>query len=90
MDEVLRLETRQRIFDVVRKHPGLSAREIQRALSLGWGETAYHLERMAEAEILRRERAPNRDFYFASGVNWDDRKYLVFLRLPSFRARGHG
>lgn len=85
MDEVLQLETRQRILDVVQKNPGLSARDVQRKLSLGWGETAYHLERMADAGVLRRERAPNRDFYFASEVNWDDRKYLVFLRGENTR-----
>ena len=86
MTEVLQLETRQRIFDVVRKNPGFSAREIQREAKLGWGETAYHLDRMAEAEVLRRERAPNRDFYFASEVTWDDRRYLVFLRGVATRS----
>ncbi len=80
MDDVLRLETRQRIFDAVSKNPGLSARDIQRLVGLGWGETSYHLDRMATAGVLRRERAPNRDFYFASDLTWDDRKYLVFLR----------
>lgn len=85
MDELLQLETRQRIFDVVQKNPGLSARDVQRTLSLGWGETAYHLERMAKTGVLRRERAPNRDFYFASEVGWDDRKYLVFLRGENTR-----
>ncbi len=86
MTEVLQLETRQRIFGVVRKNPGFSAREVQRQLGLGWGETAYHLDRMAEAGVLRRERAPNRDFYFASEVTWDDRRYLVFLRGEATRS----
>ena len=86
MAEVLQLESRQRIFDLVQKNPGLSARDIQRKLSLGWGETAYHLDRMSDAGILRRERAPNRDFYFASEVAWDDRRYLVFLRGENTRS----
>ncbi len=85
MDEVLRLETRQRIFDAVSRNPGISARDVQRQVGLGWGETAYHLERMANAGVLRRERAPNRDFYFASEITWDDRKCLVFLRGKSSR-----
>ena len=85
MAEVLRLETRQRIFGVVSKNPGLSARDIQRLAGLGWGETSYHLERLEDAGVLRRERAPNRDFYFASDITWDDRKYLVLLRGENSR-----
>lgn len=85
MDDVLRLETRQRIFGVVSKNPGLSARDIQRLAELGWGETSYHLERLVDAGVLRRERAPNRDFYFVSDITWDDRKCIVFLRGENSR-----
>lgn len=54
-------------------------------LSLGWGETSYHLDRMVQAGVLRRERVPNRDFYFAPGIASDDRKCLVFLRSENTR-----
>lgn len=80
MDEVLQLATRRRIHDAVEKHPGSSAREVQRLLSLGWGETSYHLDRMVQAGALRRERTPSRDFYFTPDLTWDDRKCLVFFR----------
>lgn len=80
MDDVLQLETRRRIHEAVERNPGSSARDVQRLLSLGWGETAYHLDRMVQAGALRRERAPNRDFYFTPDLTWDDRKCLVFFR----------
>ena len=41
--------------------------------------------RLEDAGLLRRQRAPHRDFYFASDITWDDRKYLVFLRGENSR-----
>ena len=84
-DELLELETRRRIYAVVGRNPGSSARDVQRVLGLGWGETAYHLDRLVEASLLRRERTPGRDFYFAREVAWDDRKSLVHFRRRASR-----
>ena len=47
---------------------------------MGWGETSHHLNRMVQAGVLRRERAPKRDFYFPTDITWDERKCLMFLR----------
>ena len=86
MAEVLRLGTRQRIFGVVSKNPGLSARDIQRLAGLGWGETSYHLERLEDAGVLRRERGGRRDYYFPATMTWEDRRLLQALRSPAQRA----
>ncbi len=85
MDDVLQLKTRRRIYDAVKQNPGWSARDIQRLLDLGWGETAHHLNRMVQAGALRRERAPKRDFYFPMDVTWDERRCFVFLRGENTR-----
>ncbi len=84
-DEVLELESRRRMYAVVARNPGSSARDVQRVLGLGWGETSYHLDRLVEAQLLRRERTPNRDFYFARDVTWEDRRSLVFFRRRTSR-----
>jgi len=86
MDELRDQPTRRRILDEVAEHPGSSAREIQRRLGLGWGETVYHLDRLARAGAVHRERGGRRDFYFAEGVAWEDRKLLRALQGPSERA----
>ena len=85
MDEVLQLKTRQRIYDAVKENPGSSARDVQRLEGLGWGETSHHLNRMVQAGVLRRERAPKRDFYFPMDVTWNERKCLMFLRGENTR-----
>lgn len=85
MDELVGQPTRRRILDDVEHHPGTSAREIQHRLHLGWGETAYHLDRLVRAEALRRERGGHRDYYFAADITWEDRKLLRALTSPTQR-----
>ncbi len=86
MDDLLAQPTRRRIFEVLEGHPGISAREVQRLAGLGWGETAYHLEQLTSAGILRRERGPRRDYYFPAAITWEDRRLLQALRSPTQRA----
>lgn len=85
MDDPLAQPTRRRIHDVVCRHPGASAREIQRLAKLAWGETAYHLDQLTRAGILRRERGGRRDFYFPAAMGWGDRRLFQALRRPAQR-----
>jgi predicted transcriptional regulator len=84
-EDPLALETRRRVYDVVRRTPGLSAREIQRQAQTGWGETAYHLERLEEGRLLHRERGGHQDYYFAASVPLGDRTLLRLARSSSAR-----
>lgn len=86
MDELVAQPTRRRIFEVVREHPGASAREVQRIAGLGWGETAYHLGQLTTAGVLRRERGGRRDYYFLAATTWEDRRLFRALRSPAQRA----
>ncbi len=79
-DDILLQRTRRRILEYLAGHPGVSAREVQRALQLGWGETAYHLDQLVRANAAQRERTGRRDAYFAPNVPWTDRRILVVLR----------
>lgn len=85
MDEILAQPTRQRIFEIVGAHPGASAREIQRLGGLAWGETAYHLDQMIRAGVVRRERGGRRDYYFRLDMTWEDRRVLLSLRSRTER-----
>jgi len=85
MDALLAQPTRRRIFDTVSKHPGASARDVQRLVGLGWGETAYHLDQLTRGGLLRRERGGKRDYYFAPGMGLDDRRLFQALRNSSQR-----
>jgi predicted transcriptional regulator len=84
-DAPLALETRRRIYEAVRKAPGLGGREVQRAAGTGWGETVYHLERLMASGLLHRERTGHQDHYFVATVPLADRSLLRFTRSASAR-----
>jgi predicted transcriptional regulator len=79
-DDIRLQRTRRRILEFVAVRPGVSAREIQRSLKLGWGETAYHLDQLVRADAVHRERTGRRDAYFDPSIPWADRRILVLLR----------
>ena len=86
MDEIRDQPTRRRLVEEVERHPGASARDLQRAVGLAWGQTSYHLERLITSGALRRERGGRRDFYFPTTLRWEDRRLLQALRSPTQRA----
>lgn len=76
---------RDRILEDIRRHPGSSGRDIQHRLDLGWGDVAYHLDRLARGELVRRERGGWRDYYFARELTLADRRIFQALRSPAER-----
>jgi len=84
-DDPLALETRRRLYEVVRRAPGIGGREAQRAANTGWGETVYHLDRLTDAGLLHRERTGHQDHYFVAEVPLADRRLLGLMRSESAR-----
>ncbi|HUZ80311.1 MAG TPA: winged helix-turn-helix transcriptional regulator [Thermoplasmata archaeon] len=84
-EDPLALETRRRIYDAVRRTPGLSGREAQRKAGTGWGETVYHLDRLTGSGLLHRERSERQDHYFVASVPLGDRRILRLMRSASAR-----
>ena len=84
-EDPLALETRRRLYEAVRRAPGIGGREVQRVTELGWGETVYHLERLADAGLIHRESSGHQDHYFVATVPLADRRLLGLSRSPSAR-----
>ena len=84
-EDLLALPTRRRLYEVVRRSPGIGAREVQRVAGTGWGETVYHLDRLTQAHLLQREKSGHQDHYFAAAVPLGDRGLLRLARSPSAR-----
>jgi len=84
-EDLLALPTRRRLYEVVRRSPGIGAREVQREAGTGWGETVYHLDRLTQANLLHRERSGHQDHYFVAAVPLGDRGLLRLARSPSAR-----
>lgn len=51
-DNLLELETRRDIYDLVRREPGIHMREIQRRLDLSIALTEYHLRQLVKSGLL--------------------------------------
>jgi len=84
-DDPLALDTRRKIYDAVRRAPGVGAREVQRVAGTGWGETTYHLDRLTNAGLVHRERGPFQDHYYIAAVPLADRRLLGLTRSASAR-----
>ena len=84
-EDLLALPTRRRLYEAVRRSPGMGAREAQRAAGTGWGETVYHLDRLTDAHLLHRERSGHQDHYFVAAVPLADRGLLRLTRSASAR-----
>jgi predicted transcriptional regulator len=84
-EDLLALDTRRRIYEAVLRSPGCGGREAQRAAGTAWGETVYHLERLADAGLLHREQSGHQDHYFAATVPLGDRRLLRLARSASAR-----
>jgi predicted transcriptional regulator len=84
-DDPLALETRRRIYEAVRKAPGIGGREAQRAAGTGRGETIYHLDRLTASGLLHRESSGHQDHYFVRSVPLGDRALLRLTRSTSAR-----
>ena len=65
MDEdVLELENRRKIYQLVSKFPGMYLREIEKKLGLAMGVLEYNISYLEKREILTVEREGNRKRYF--------------------------
>jgi predicted transcriptional regulator len=84
-DDPLALETRRRLYEAVRRAPGIGGREAQRIAGTGWGETVYHLDRLTDSGLLHRERSGHQDHYFVAAVPLADRRLLGMMRSVSAR-----
>jgi predicted transcriptional regulator len=51
-DEVLELDTRRRIYDIIRKHPGVHMRELERLTGYSVALVKYHLGQLEKYDFV--------------------------------------
>jgi predicted transcriptional regulator len=87
MDSTLDLESRRRIFELIRSRPGTYMREMERELGMQVGMLTHHIRVLTEAGMIRAEQEGNHLRYFPSeGFVLTERKALSYLRNRSTRA----
>ena len=82
MDEdVLELENRRKLYQLVSKFPGMYLREIEKELGLAMGVLDYNLSYLEKKDILTVEREGNRKRYFVKeDIEFGDKATIAILR----------
>ncbi len=89
-EEVLLLDTRRRIYETVKKNPGIHLRELQRLTGLAMGQLEYHISLLERVGLIRSQKQGRYRRYFPADSEEDpaligivrskvDRAILLFL-----------
>ncbi|MBI2078947.1 MAG: helix-turn-helix domain-containing protein [Euryarchaeota archaeon] len=80
-DHLFRLQNRRRIYEHIRRMPGVHLRQIQRDLGMSMGTLEYHLRRLEKSGLLVTRETNRFKSYFALGeLDRRDKDYLYYLR----------
>jgi predicted transcriptional regulator len=81
MDEILELDTRRKIFDLVSRNPGLHLSKIAEILQMSVQLVEYHLLYLEKNVVIYAERESGFTRYYVKGdVGIADKKALSLLR----------
>ena len=83
----LELDTRNRLYNEIRKSPGLHFRELQRRISMATGALQYHLDYLEKRSLIKSERVENTKRFFAMQTKRLDgeEQIMPFLRQEKTR-----
>ncbi len=81
MSDPLELESRRKIYNFVKRNPGVYMREIQRELKMGTGVLQYQLDYLVKRGLLSVYVDGKRKRYYCSeSVSAPDKNILAMLR----------
>ena len=66
--EVFDNGVRERIFQAIRAHPGVSASDLSRLAAVSWGTTIYHLDVLEQTRMVTSLRKGRYRRYFENGA----------------------
>lgn len=83
----LELDTRRRIYEQIKKSPGIHFRELERRLKLVVGSLQYHLQYLEKKNLIVASNDDDYVRYFAidKSLNKKEKKILSLLRRSSCR-----
>jgi predicted transcriptional regulator len=84
-DIVLENLRRKKIYNFIRKNPGIHLREIQRRLSIPLSSLEHHVEYMIRKNVIYKEREGRYTRYFAGHLTNEERKVISALRHEKLR-----
>ncbi|MEK6926351.1 MAG: winged helix-turn-helix transcriptional regulator [Nanoarchaeota archaeon] len=83
--EIIALDNRRKVYELVRENPGLHFREIERKSKIPYGTLKYHLNFLVKKDLLVEKKYENNARYFSKEFSPDDFPILSLLRQKSIR-----
>jgi len=81
MDDILELETRRKIYDLVSKNPGLHLSRIAELLVMRTSLVEYHLIYLEKNQIIIPSKQSGYARYYVKGaIGTEDKKIIAILR----------
>jgi predicted transcriptional regulator len=81
MDDVLELESRRKIYDIISKNPGIHLSKIAELLQMRISHVEYHVNYLEKHDIITVEKVTGYKRFFVKGtVGIQDKRYLSVLR----------
>jgi predicted transcriptional regulator len=81
MEDVLELETRRKIFDIISKNPGLHLSKIADLLKMRISHVEYHVNYLEKNDLVVVEKSTGfKRFYIKGTIGTQDKRYLSILR----------
>ena len=81
MQDVLELETRRKIYDLIDHNPGIHLSKISQILKMRTSLVEYHLLFLEKHDIIKSDKETGyKRFYIKGQIGVKDKKYLFILR----------
>ena len=81
MEDILELETRRKIYDTIKKNPGLHLSKIADLLQMRISHVEYHVHYLEKHDIVTTDRSTGfLRFYIKGTIGVQDKRYLSILR----------
>ncbi|MBN2599129.1 MAG: helix-turn-helix domain-containing protein [Candidatus Thermoplasmatota archaeon] len=81
MEDVLELETRRKIYDIISKNPGLHLSKIADLLDMRISHVEYHVNYLEKYDIITIEKTTGyKRIYIKGTIGTQDKRYLSILR----------
>jgi len=81
MEDILELESRRKIYDTIKKNPGLHLSKIADLLQMRISHVEYHVHYLEKHDIVTTDRSTGYlRFYIKGTIGIQDKRYLSILR----------
>ena len=85
LDTALQLDIRKKIYNTIKRNPGLHFRELQRRVGIATGALQYHLDYLAKKHLVKSEKETKFIRYYLIRQQFEDTALMSLLRQESMR-----